>query len=156
MPCKSYFNMFFGTAIVLLLEALVLGESQYFFDVRVDPAEEIARLAVVVRLVREERVFPDHRQQVPDEERVAPRPAGFSRQHRLSVCFIQGEFAAEVADVRAVRLFKVEIAQGERFAKDAALGLQRVAVEPPPVQGPQLSPRELHLKPLHCRLHLLA
>ena len=105
---------------------------------------------------REQRVFPDHRQQVPHEQRVAPCPAGFSRQHLLSVGLIQGELAAEVADMWAVRLFEVEIAQGELSAIGTALGLQYAVVVPLPVQRPQLSTSELHLEPLQGSLHLLA
>ena len=96
---------------VLLLEALILRERLYLLDVRINPAKELTRPAREVLLVREQRIFSDLSEQIPHEECVALRPACLPSEHLLPVRFIQCKFAAEVADVRVVCLFEVEIAQ---------------------------------------------
>src|SRR5258708_12823060 len=89
----------------------------------------------------------DLSEQIPHEECVALSPARFPREYRLSVRFIQGKLAAEVADVRVVCLFEVEIAQRELFAIHTALALERIPVEPLSVHGPQPPRHQPPLKP---------
>ncbi|MGZ3628311.1 MAG: hypothetical protein ACXVDN_11650 [Ktedonobacteraceae bacterium] len=114
---------------------MIFRERLYLLDVRVDPAKELARPAVVVLLVREQRIFSHLSEQIPHKERVALRPACLPSEHLLPVRFIEGKFAAEVADVRVVCLFEVEIAREVLLAIEMALCLERIEVEPASVQG---------------------